>query len=153
MMPIMLNYARGVGSVAGSGQIIGVLRAERDLNPRPFGLVRSRSVLVSDWFVMQQVTLDDHFSGTHMCLLYSEWLSIPHTILHTNDHTYNSTYNWPSHTILHTNASMLKLCSIMLNYAVYANRCSRDAKFMLKYAQFRKLCLMLRQCDYAKKQC
>ena len=39
-MPIMLNYARGMGSVAGSGQIIGVLRAERDLNPRPFGLVR-----------------------------------------------------------------------------------------------------------------
>ena len=36
----MLNYARGMGSVAGSGQIIGVLRAERDLNPRPFGLVR-----------------------------------------------------------------------------------------------------------------
>ena len=96
--------------------------------------VTSRSVLVSDWCVMQQLTLDDHLSDFHMCLLDSGSLSIPHTILHTN-------------------ASMLKLCSIMLNYAVYANLCSRDAKFMLKYAQFRKLCLMLRQCDYAKKQC
>ena len=34
--------------------------------------VMSRSVLVSDWFIMQQVTLNDHFSGFHTCLLYSE---------------------------------------------------------------------------------
>ena len=102
---------------------------------------------------MQQLTLDDHFSDFHMCLLDSGSLSIPHTILHTNKHTYNFAYKWTLHTILHTNASMLKLCSIMLNYAVYANLCSRDAKFTLNYAQFRKLCLMLRQCDYAIKQC
>ena len=55
--------------------------------------VMSRSVLVSDWFVVQQLTLDDHFSDFHMCLLDSGSLSIPHTILHTNDHTYNFTQN------------------------------------------------------------
>ena len=54
--------------------------------------VMSRSVLVSDWFVVQQLTLDDHFSDFHMCLLDSGSLSIPHTILHTNDHTYYFTY-------------------------------------------------------------
>ena len=58
-----------------------------------------------------------------------------------------------THTILHTNDTMLQIMPIMLNYAVYANLCLRDAKIMLKYAQFRNLCLMLRQCDYAKKQC
>ena len=40
--------------------------------------VTSRSVLVSDWCVMQQLTLDDHLSDFHMCLLDSGSLSIPH---------------------------------------------------------------------------
>ena len=43
--------------------------------------------------------------------------------------------------------------STMLNYAVYANLCLRDAENYAKYAKLRKLCLMLRQCDYAEKQC
>ena len=43
----------------------------------------------------------------------------------------NSSYTWPLHTILHTNFIMLQIMLIMLNYAVYANLCLRDAQIML----------------------
>ena len=45
----------------------------------------------------------------------------------SNEHPYYSAYKWPSHTFLHTNAIMLQIMPIMLNYAVYANLCSRGA--------------------------
>ena len=40
------------------------------------------------------------------------------------------------HTNLHTNASVLQIMLIMLNYAAYANLCLRDAKFMLNVLSF-----------------
>ena len=40
-------------------------------------------------------------------------------------------HKWPLHTILHTNFIMLQIMLIMLNYAVYANLCLRDAQIML----------------------
>ena len=59
------------------------------------------------------------------------------TIMDSNEPPYYSTYKWPLHTILHTNFIMLQIMLIMLNYAVYANLCLRDA---LNYAKCAQLC-------------
>ena len=58
-----------------------------------------------------------------------------------------------AHTILHTNFIMLQIMPIVLNYAFDANPFLRDATIMLNYAKLCQLCIMLRQCDYAEKQC
>ena len=58
------------------------------------------------------------------------------TIMDSNEPPYYSTYKWPLHTFLHTNFIMLKIMPIMLNYAVYANLCSRGAKIMLNLRNY-----------------